>query len=112
MTWIGVDLDGTLAKSGAWPDGVGEPIPAMMERVKYWLSDGKTVKIFSARANDPGQVFIVREWLAKHGLRHLELTATKDYEMSQLWDDSAVQVVRDTGYTPAEISARDTKVGA
>ena len=36
--WIGVDLDGTLAKYSTWNNGqIGDPIPAMVERVKKWL---------------------------------------------------------------------------
>lgn len=34
--WIGVDLDGTLAHYDRWRgiDHVGDPVPAMMNRVK------------------------------------------------------------------------------
>ena len=41
--WIGVDLDGTLAHYKGWKgrDHIGEPIPAMMQRVKQWLEEGK-----------------------------------------------------------------------
>lgn len=51
MGWIGVDLDGTLAEYHGWPpDGsIGAPIPAMIERVKQWLDEGKDVRIFTAR---------------------------------------------------------------
>jgi len=38
--WIGVDLDGTLAKYGEWRgvEHIGEPIPPMVDRVKggHW----------------------------------------------------------------------------
>jgi hypothetical protein len=53
--WIGVDLDGTLAHYDGWKgaDHIGAPIPAMVERVKGWLAEGKTVKIFTARAYCP-----------------------------------------------------------
>jgi hypothetical protein len=53
--WIGVDLDGTLAHYDGWKgaDHIGEPIPAMVERVKRWLAEGKTVKIFTARVYCP-----------------------------------------------------------
>jgi hypothetical protein len=53
--WIGVDLDGTLAHYDGWKgaDNIGAPIPAMVERVKGWLAEGKTVKIFTARVYCP-----------------------------------------------------------
>ena len=48
-----VDLDGTLAIYNGYvgPTHIGEPVPKMLERVKSWLADGKTVKIFTARAH-------------------------------------------------------------
>lgn len=53
--WIGVDLDGTLAHYDGWKgaDHIGEPVPAMVERVKRWLAEGKTVKIMTARVYCP-----------------------------------------------------------
>lgn len=97
--WIGVDLDGTLAHYSGWkgPAHVGEPVPEMMERVKAWLSEGKHVKIFTARASDPHQIKPVREWLEKHGIGHLEITNVKDFAMVELWDDRAIQVIPNTG---------------
>ena len=52
--WIGVDLDGTLSHYTVWrgPEYIGDPIPAMLERVKEWISAGVTVKIFTARASE------------------------------------------------------------
>ena len=48
--WIGVDLDGTLAEYHGWNDGkIGEPIQLMVERVKRWLAEGKSVRIMTAR---------------------------------------------------------------
>jgi hypothetical protein len=53
--WIGVDLDGTLAKYDGWrgSDHIGEPIEPMLKRVQEWLEQGLTVKIFTARAYCP-----------------------------------------------------------
>lgn len=50
--WIGVDLDGTLAHYDGWKgaDHIGEPIPAMVERVKQWLSEGPVKFESSPRA--------------------------------------------------------------
>lgn len=78
--WIGVDLDGTLAVYGGWkgPDHIGEPVPAMLERVKKWVADGVEVKIFTARANVPEQIPPVVDWIRRHVGEELEVTATKD----------------------------------
>lgn len=97
--WIGVDLDGTLAQYTGWkgPEHIGEPVPRMLARVHGWLAEGKTVKLFTARAGDPAQLPIVRAWLDKHGLEALEITDRKDFHMEVLWDDRAVQVLENTG---------------
>jgi hypothetical protein len=103
-SWIGVDLDGTLAFSDQWRGRthIGAPIPAMLIRVKDWLANGKRVKIFTARVSgDPQEAQEVRDavtaWLVKHGLPPLEVTCVKDYGMSTLWDDRAVHVIPNTG---------------
>jgi hypothetical protein len=114
--WIGVDLDGTLAHYGGWkgPDHIGQPIPAMVERVKGWLAQGKTVKIFTARVGACNRVEpttgwhdtadfaeqqskLIGDWCERHIGKRLEVTATKDFGMIELWDDRAVQVVMNTG---------------
>lgn len=97
--WIGVDLDGTLAVYDGWrgPEHIGEPVPAMLARVHGWLAEGRTVKLFTARAGDPAQLPIVRAWLDSHGLEALEITDRKDFKMDVLWDDRAVQVLENTG---------------
>lgn len=42
--WIGVDLDGTLAYYSGWKgiEHVGDPVPAMINRVRAWLANGTT----------------------------------------------------------------------
>ena len=97
--WTGVDLDGTLAHDSGWhgPGHIGPPIPEMLARVKEWLRQGVTVKIMTARANEPGDLAQVREWLAKNGLPELEITASKDKNMGELWDNKAVEVLHNTG---------------
>jgi hypothetical protein len=97
--WIGVDLDGTLAHYGGWkgPETIGEPVPAMLARVQQWMAEGRTVKIFTARACIPEQVAPVRAWLEKIGLGELEITNVKDFGMVCLYDDRCVQVETNTG---------------
>ena len=97
--WIGVDLDGTLAHYAGWigPDHIGEPIPAMLARVRQWISEGRTVKIFTARCCVPEQVPPIVAWLERHGLGGLEVTNVKDFGMVELRDDRCVRVVPNTG---------------
>lgn len=97
--WIGVDLDGTLACYDGWygPAHIGEPIPAMMKRVKNWLEEGVEVRIFTARASVPAYIPFVRQWLEKQGLPALEVTNIKDFTMICLWDDRCVQVETNSG---------------
>lgn len=102
--WIGVDLDGTLAFYDDWrgPEHIGDPVPAMMDRVRAWLTEGVEVRIFTARVSGDAteaatSLHYIREWLERHGLPDLTVTNVKDYEMLELWDDRAVQVEQNTG---------------
>lgn len=97
MGWIGVDLDGTLAEYKGDVSVIGEPLEPMLKRVKRWISQGKTVKIFTARAENPTQRAMITEWLKSVGLPTLEVTNTKDFQMIELWDDRAVEVQRNVG---------------
>jgi len=116
--WIGVDLDGTLAKYDGWhgPTEIGEPIPAMVERVTKWTAEGKNVRIFTARAapqgphgeNDPTVVLAIQSWCSKHLGIILPVTCTKDHGMIELWDDRAVSVEPNTGRSKEEISRANT----
>lgn len=120
--WIAVDLDGTLAHYDGWQgaDHIGAPIPAMVERVKRWLAEGRDVRIFTARVSYPSipagsrnnkalrdaqervkqaqtaRVAIAR-WSEEHIGQRLQVTNEKDYAMIELWDDRAVQVIPNTG---------------
>lgn len=103
--WIGVDFDGTLAYYDKWvgPHHCGAPIDSMVERVKTWLEDGHTVKIFTARVSIPDQAegarAAVTAWCIEHIGRALEVTCIKDTMMLELWDDRCVQVIKNTGET-------------
>jgi hypothetical protein len=101
--WIGVDLDGTLAhdhgnnRDGKGLSEIGSPIKPMLNRLKKWIAEGKTVKIFTARASSPRQVAMVKKWLVLQGLPDLEVTNVKDLRMIELWDDRCVQVMTNLG---------------
>lgn len=102
--WIGVDLDGTLAHYDTWRgiEHIGFAIPAMRRRVFEWLAEGREVRIFTARvAGPPEAAALAREhitsWLLSVGLPSLAITNIKDFDMVELWDDRAVQVVPNTG---------------
>jgi hypothetical protein len=106
--WIGVDLDGTLAHYDSWQghEHIGIPIPLMMDRVRQWLAEGRRLKIFTARVSTADRmerqqcVAAIGNWLESHGLPRLEITCVKDYGMLELWDDRAVQVIKNTGRAP------------
>lgn len=121
--WIGVDLDGTLAFYDHWrgPQHIGEPIPAMLDRVKNWLAEGRDVRIFTARV-DGGTVALsmgskdgeacrnvsvveghIHAWCEKHLGKVLPVTCRKDFGMIELWDDRCVQVIPNTGQTVADL---------
>lgn len=106
-SWIGVDLDGTLAEYDHWrgDQHIGKPIPVMVERVKRWLSEGKEVKIFTARAyaND---VEPIKKWCLTHIGCELPITCIKDYGMIELWDDRAVQVIPNKGVALQDVNVR------
>lgn len=114
--WVGVGLDGTLAKYTGQLDGsIGEPIGPMVDRVKKWLAEGRDVRIFTARVawngpyveTDRGPVpchtFIehqretIYRWCEEVFGRRLPITATKDFLTEELWDDRAVRVEHNTG---------------
>jgi len=124
--WLGVDLDGTLAKYDGWQghEHVGEPIQEMVDKVKTVLSDGHEVRIFTARCFPIVEVVqpdaVIKDFLNKYsqlpeGMKAVEsvwhigfwcylvfgrilpVTCVKDYGMSELWDDRAIHVVPNTG---------------
>lgn len=104
MAWTGVDFDGTLVKYTEWhgPDVVGEPVEAMVTRVKGWLAAGKDVRIFTARVAGPAAEAaharaVIERWCIKHLGRVLPVTCRKDRDMTDLWDDRVVQLVPNEG---------------
>jgi hypothetical protein len=115
MGWIGVDLDGTLAEYHGWMGElhIGEPIPAMVKRVRHLLKTGHTVKIFTARVCEAKNLDgtlrdiapvrqAIEQWCYENIGTRLEVTNIKDYGMISLYDDRAYQVVPNTGMVIGE----------
>jgi hypothetical protein len=104
--WIGVDLDGTLARLAKAQNGeeIGVPIHPMVQLVKVWLACGEDIPIFTARVNPKrGRVIAIRArraiqaWCKRHLGHVLPITHEKNWDMTLLFDDIARQVERDTG---------------
>lgn len=106
--WIGCDLDGCLASDagvtfGKDYTGIGQPVPAMVRRIKALIAQGKTVKIFTARVAEPDQEkrarieMAIQLWCKRHIGKELEVTNCKDFSMLYCYDDRCVQVERNTG---------------
>jgi len=105
-------FDSTLATYENWIgiEDVGKPIKPMCDRVRKWLEDGKTVKIFTARVYAIGMKLLngeiqteemikgpIEEFCMKEFGQILEITNVKDFGMIELWDDRCVEVVPNTG---------------
>lgn len=97
--WIGVDLDGTLAYYDGWKGfgHIGPVVEPIKARVLEWIAQGYRVKIFTARASAPEGIEPIRKWLLASGLPELEITCQKDFNLIEVWDDRAIQVVHNTG---------------
>jgi phosphoribosylamine--glycine ligase len=99
--WIGVDLDGTLATYSKWSDDIGEPIDPMVSKVKRWISEGKEVRVFTARGSQSEgkyeQLIKIYDWIKEHIGEPLEVTHEKDPQMLRLYDDRVRQVEANEG---------------
>ena len=104
-SWIGVDLDGTLAEYSDWSNEIGIPIPKMISRVKRWISEDKNVRVLTARGSIKGkgeaakyvQLCKIYDWIKEHVGEPIEVTDRKDPAMIRLYDDRVVQVVANEG---------------
>jgi hypothetical protein len=97
--WYGIDLDETLAYY-VGPSGntkIGSAILEIMVIAKRWLSEGKDVRLFTARAGFPDAVAEIESWLLEHDLQDMKITNVKDHGMVILLDDKAREVVGNTG---------------
>lgn len=100
---IAVDLDGTLAEYHGWQgvEHIGNPVPAMVAKVKKAHAEGKEIWIFTARVSDPSEAPIAMEvitkWCKEHFIPYIGITSNKKKIFKEFWDDRAVQVVPNTG---------------
>ena len=98
-----VDFDRTLALyRGTDHRTIGPPIKLMVERVRRWLNDGYTIRIFTARAastspNREEDIRLIGDWSQEHIGRRLEVTAEKGFDAVMIVDDLAAAVVQNTG---------------
>ncbi len=107
---IAVDLDKTLAfyKSGYYltfgPLYIGDPIPKMVARVKKWLREGITVRIYTARVAEAPEnhtldevIRAIENWCLLHIGEILEITCTKTPDIDEFWDDKGIGIIENTG---------------
>lgn len=105
-----VDLDKTLARYNPGdyhrfgPTFIGEPIEPMVRRVRNWLSNGREVKIFTARVAPPHEhlldtVEAIQAWCKEHIGQVLPIVHFKTRDTVQIWDDRAVGVRPNQGIT-------------
>lgn len=102
--WIAVDFDGTLSEYGGWQGDshVGKPIKKMVDRVKTWLDKGRDVRIFTSRVAKAGDGAMksraaIEAFCMEQFGRKLIVTAIKDKDIIQIWDDKAVGVRTNSG---------------
>lgn len=96
--WIGIDLDGTLAKQVKGSQEIGKPIQSMVDLISNILDDGEyTVKIFTSRAEAEEQKNKVKDWLKENSLPDLAITNVKDSNCVLLLDNLAARVIFNKG---------------
>jgi hypothetical protein len=98
-TWVGFDLDGTLAHYDGWKgkEHIGEPIKPMVKLIKKYLKRGYTVKIFTSRASEVNQIPFVVDWCKEHIGQTLEVTNEKNPGCIKIFDDRVVRVLKNSG---------------
>lgn len=110
--WVGVDADKTLFVYEDWKEVThyGPPVPLMVNRILYHLNQGEEVRPFTARVSDPeweprGRVAWERLSQQLFGVS-LAATNVKDYEMTLLYDDKAIQIIPNTGELAIEVAVK------
>lgn len=103
-SWIGFDLDGTLAKYNGWQGNqfIGEPIMPMLNTLLHYLATGQACKIFTARVSSSNlereaATKAIQNWCLIHLGTIIPITAEKDFQMIDLYDDRCHHVEANTG---------------
>lgn len=100
MSWIGFDLDGTLAVYDGWRgiEHIGEPIQPIVDYAKSMLDAGIEIRIMTARCQEgPAAVALIEDWSEKVFGQKLPVTDRKDFGMVALVDDRTITVEKNTG---------------
>ena len=104
--WTGFDLDGTLAEYHGWKgiEHIGKPVKRMCDIAKKLHSQGKLIKIFTARVApspdhpDTSKVKkYIEDWCQKNLGFVPPITYKKDALMEDFYDDRPKQVIPNTG---------------
>ena len=106
--WVGVDLDGTLARYDGWIsiEHIGEPIEKMLTVVLNMINEGVDVRIFTARCMDQSAIPFIETWCKKYIGKILPITNIKDYDMLCLYDGRAIPVKFNEG--PINVNLRNS----
>jgi len=112
--WVGFDLDKTLAvyNPGDYTANgmtyIGPPIAKTIQKVRLYLGTNWEVRIFTARAADPGEGVIeaIENWCLEHIGQKLKVTCIKDRDCELIYDDRAIGMVPNKGITQVEESAK------
>ena len=108
---------GTIADNthhGSGMGMIGAPVKPMVALMKRLHSQGKRIKIVTARINDVGTSLPAQNRLKEHIWqwcdRHLgfrpEITDSKDSSMECLYDDRARQVIRNKGVAIEDVAMK------
>lgn len=101
---IAVDLDGTLAEYNGWRgiEHIGKPVQNVLDALRYNKEQGAEIWIFTARLsgeeNEAKQAYFhIEQWLERYNITVDGVTSNKMKKFTEIWDDRAVQVIRNTG---------------
>lgn len=106
-SWVGFDLDGTLAHyetANFRHNVIGPPVPKMVAHLLRLHHDGHDVRIFTARVGRGSPLGVrlqaleaITNWCQEHLGFTPEITCEKDFGMIMLYDDRCVSVKENTG---------------